>query len=109
MKLSELKNDEKICVGGIENIMEKQDYLFDIEEYKGKPVYLAEKVQVYFSLSDAIENQIEDEVYEDCVNDVMYDLDNRSTMNTKEIEKIINDAIENNPSYEQGAEIEIDV
>lgn len=109
MKLSELSNDTVLGLDDFDiPIFTKEEYLINREYYNGA-VYLAEPKQVYFKLADAIENSIEDEVYEDCVQDVMYDLDNRETMNTKEIEKIINDAIQNNPTYDRGQEIEIDM
>ena len=114
-KLSEISNDTMITVehryDGDFEVMSKADFLesayfldFPVEPFP--MITIADAVRARFSLSDAIET-LSDEMHEDWFSDVGYAL--AEALNIKEIEKKINDILDEYPTYYQGETINIDI
>lgn len=113
VKLSELKDHEMLIVdmGSCGNVMSKEDYLNEIEEYRGCKVYTSNKYKASIDALDMIESAIEREyqnMYED------WDIEIRQDTTKEDIEdiQIVLDRIlsrSDNISYTEKEQVEIDM
>lgn len=110
-KLSELSNDTLLCVEVDEfYVMPKEEYMIssfyldrqsvDNEDIK---VFLAKPVYATFDLRYALES-LEDEMYEDWLDDVLSDISHEEI---ESIENSINKILHGRPSYSSGEKIDV--
>lgn len=110
IKLSELKNDEMLLVG--ENlVIEKEDFVKEIEEHRGKEVYTTTEYRASISAKDMLESAIDCEapnMYEDWEYDIWEDI---SEEDINELQNILNRILNGsrNISYISDKKIEIDI
>ena len=113
IKLSKLKDDEMLIVdmGSYGHVISKEDYLNEIEEYRGCKVYTSNKYKASIDALDMIESAIEREyqnMYED------WDIEIRQDTSKEDIEdiQIVLDRIlsrSDNISYTEKEQVEIDM
>ncbi len=110
IKLSELKNDEMLLVG--ENlVIEKEDFVKEIEEHGGKEVYTTTEYRASINAKDMLESAIDCEasnMYEDWEYDIWEDI---SEEDINELQNILNRILNGsrNISYISDKKIEIDI
>lgn len=109
-KLSEIKDDEYICVGSVEHLMTNEDYLEDPLSY-GEDVKLYETVKTYGKINiDSIESILEDisenDMYEDWFDDVKEEVKN--CVEWKLAVEAINAIFQDYPTYYERELIEND-
>lgn len=110
IKLSELKNDEMLLVG--ENlVIEKEDFVKEIEKYRGKEVYTTTEYRANINAKSMLEDAIEreaDNMYEDWDYDIWNDITETDIAELQNIlDKILSRS--NNVSYMADKKVEIDI
>lgn len=110
VKLSELKDDEMLLVG--ENlVIEKEDFVNEIEEYRGKEVYTTYVRRASIDAKEMLESAIDceaSEMYEDWEYDIWDDIDEEDIKAIQNIlDKILSGS--NNISYIADKRVEIDI
>lgn len=107
IKLTEIDNNAMLKVG--DNLMTKEDFVNSelFLNYEKNPVLVtvAKKVVAKFDLADCLCQFCEqEELYEDCFEDLLYDIRDEDLAM---IEKIVNKALEINPTYYEGEPIQV--
>lgn len=110
IKLSELKNDEMLLVG--ENlVIEKEDFVKEIEEHGGKEVYTTTEYRASINAKDMLESAIDCEasnMYEDWEYDIWGDISEEDINGLQNIlNRILNGS--RNISYIADKKVEIDI
>lgn len=113
VKLSELKDHEMLIVdmGSYGNVISKEDYLNEIEEYRGYKVYTSHKYKASIDALDMIESAIEcegDNMYEDWDIEIKQDI---SKGDIEDMQKILNRILSrsDNISYTEKEQVKIDM
>lgn len=108
VKLSELNDDEMLLVG--ENlVIEKEDFIKEIKEHRGKEVYTTTEYRPSINakrmLEDAIEREA-DNMYEDWEDNIWNDIDKE---HIKEIQNVVDKILKGYISYLADKRVEIDI
>lgn len=110
VKLSELKNEDMLLVG--ENlVIDKEDYLKEINAHRGKEVYTTKEyragIDAKSMLEDAISSEA-DNMYEDWEDEIWDDITERDI---DELQSVIDRILSgcNNVSYIADKRVEIDI
>lgn len=113
VKLSELKDYEMLIVdiGSYYNVISKEDYLNEIEEYRGCKVYTSNKYKASIDALDMIESAIECEhqnMYEDWDIEIKQDI---SKEDIEDMQKILDRILSrsDNISYTEKEQVKIDM
>lgn len=110
VKLSELNNDEMLLVG--ENlVIEKEDFVKEIEEHKEKEVYTTKEYRASINAKSMLEDAIEreaDNMYEGWEEDIWNDI---SVIEIDDLQNVINRILSGcgNVSYIADKRVEIDI
>lgn len=111
IKLSKLKNDDMLLVGECD-VMSKEDFINEIQEHEGKEVYTTTQHKANVDARDMLESALEceanDNMYDDWLNDVLYDI---RDSDIEKLQAIVDDILSRsaNISYQADKEVEIDV
>ncbi|MGY5237904.1 GTP-binding protein [Clostridium tertium] len=112
IKLSELKDNEMLLIDDDYNsIMSKEDYLEDLESYKGYEVYTTTEYRANINAKYMLESAIEceaDNMYEDWETDIWDDINEEDI---EKLQKIVNRILSGNRniSYIANKRVEIDI
>ncbi|MBS6504195.1 MAG: GTP-binding protein [Clostridium sp.] len=108
VKLSELKSDEMLLVG--ENlVVEKEDFVKEIEEHRGKEVYTTTVYRAHINAKSMLEDAISseaDNMYEDWEDDIWNDIDKEDI---KELQNVVDKILKGHISYIADKRVEIDI
>lgn len=116
-KLSELPNDTLLTVAfnksdSVYTLYTKEELMNsgNLSWHKGQNHYItiAERITAEFDLYEALETNEEDIMYIGWTKDVKRNFD-KANIDFKEINKIINAILEQNPTHYEGEEVEIDI
>ena len=108
VKLSELKDDEMLLVG--ENlVIEKEDFVKEIENHRGKEVYATKEYRASINAKSMLEDAIEreaDNMYEDWEEDIWNDIDEEDI---EELQNVVDKILKGHISYIPDKRVEIDI
>ena len=111
VKLSDLKNDDMLLVG--EHVLSKEDYITDMDEYKGKRVYTTTQYKASLDAKDILEDAIAreaDDMYDDWEDSIWSDITDEDISEIQAIlDRIINKNSSSNISYVAVDEVIIDI
>lgn len=110
IKLSEVKNDAMLLVGG-NLVISKEDYLQEIKEHEGQEVYTTIEYTANIDARSMLDSAIEceaDNMYEDWDYDVMRDITDKDIL---ELQNVIDRILSRskNVSYREDKKVEIDM